>query len=274
MDRKEGRSQSRHNIVRLTNCQLLRDHVLTTDDLWVRDGVIIDPSPIFYQERLQADTVVDCNGCIIAPGFIDLQINGAFGVDFSHDVVDEESGKRIVETVGKGILAHGVTAYCPTVVTSPPAVYRAVLPHIQRSQGGRHGASVLGIHVEGPFISITKKGAHPEQHIQSPEDGIRSLESVYGSGLANVSLITIAPELEWAMEVVEACVDRRIVVSVGHTEATLSQGEEAVKRGARLVTHMFNAMQTFHHRDPGLLGLLTSDKLEGKNVRTGNGNEI
>jgi len=120
--------------------------------------------------------------------------------------------------------------------------------------------------VEGPFISLSKKGAHPEQHIQSPRDGIRSVETVYGEGLGNVALVTIAPELEWAMEVVEACVDRKIVVSVGHTEATLSQGEEAVRRGATLVTHMFNAMQTFHHRDPGLLGLLTSDKLEGKNI--------
>ena len=210
--------------------------------------------------------MVDCGGNIVAPGFIDLQINGAFGVDFSCDVTDKESGERVVGKVGHGILAHGVTAYCPTVVTSPPSVYSAVLPHIPPAPGGRHGATVLGVHVEGPFISRHKKGAHPEEFIISPEDGIRTLEAVYGEGLANVALITLAPELEWAMEVVEACVTRGIVVSVGHTMSTISQGEEAVRRGARMVTHLFNAMQSFHHRDPGLVGLLTSEKLGDNKV--------
>ena len=229
------------------------------------------------KERITADKVVDCGGNIVAPGFIDLQINGAFGVDFSCDVTDKESGERIVGKVGHGILAHGVTAYCPTVVTSPPSVYSAVLPHITPAPGGRHGATVLGVHVEGPFISRHKKGAHPEEFVISPEDGIRTLEAVYGEGLANVALITLAPELEWAMEVVEACVTRGIIVSVGHTMSTISQvgncqqptlhqGEEAVRRGARMVTHLFNAMQSFHHRDPGLIGLLTSEKLGDNKV--------
>jgi len=216
-----------------------------------------------------ADRVVDCRGCIVAPGFIDLQINGAFGVDFSCDITDRESGENVLRKIGQGILAHGVTAYCPTVVTSPPSVYCSVLPNIPRAPGGLHGAAVLGVHVEGPFISSQKKGAHPEEHITSPTDGIRSLDEVYGDGLENVALITLAPELEWAMEVVEACVSRGIVVSVGHTMSTISQGEEAVRRGARLVTHLFNAMQSFHHRDPGLVGLLTSEKLGNSQVWCG-----
>lgn len=216
-----------------------------------------------------ADRVVDCHGCIVAPGFIDLQINGAFGVDFSCDITDKESGESVLRKIGQGILAHGVTAYCPTVVTSPPSVYATVLPNIPRAPGGVHGAAVLGVHVEGPFISPEKKGAHPEEHITSPTDGIRSLDEVYGDGLENVALITLAPELEWAMEVIEACVGRGIVVSVGHTMSTISQGEEAVRRGARLVTHLFNAMQSFHHRDPGLVGLLTSEKLGDSQVWCG-----
>ena len=86
--------------------------------------------------------MVDCGGHILAPGFIDLQINGAFGVDFSCSITDRESAEAVVGTVGRGILEHGVTAYCPTVVTSPPTVYQAVLPHITRRQGGQHGATV------------------------------------------------------------------------------------------------------------------------------------
>ena len=147
------------------------------------------------------DRIVDCQGCIVAPGFIDIQINGAFGVDFSCDVTDKETGEHVLRKIGQGILAHGVTAYCPTVVTSPPSVYRSVLPHLPRASGGVHGAAVLGVHVEGPFISTQKKGAHPEEHIACPSNGIRSLDEVYGDGLENVALITLAPELEWAMEV-------------------------------------------------------------------------
>ena len=181
------------------------------------------------------DRVLDCRGCIVAPGFIDLQINGAFGVDFSCDITDRESGENVLRKIGQGILAHGVTAYCPTVVTSPPSVYSSVLPNIPRAPGGLHGAAVLGVHVEGPFISLQKKGAHPEEHITSPTNGIRSLDEVYGDGLENVALITLAPELEWALEVmflgsrlpslqvIEACVRRGIVVSVGHTMSTISQ---------------------------------------------------
>ena len=90
------------------------------------------------------DRIVDCQGCIVAPGFIDIQINGAFGVDFSCDVTDKESGEHVLRKIGQGILAHGVTAYCPTVVTSPPSVYRSVLPHLPRASGGVHGAAVLG----------------------------------------------------------------------------------------------------------------------------------
>jgi len=189
-------------LLQLTNCRILRDHALVRDDLWVRDGVIVSPSPLFFQERVMADRVVDCHGCIVAPGFIDLQINGAFGVDFSCDITDKESGESVLRKIGQGILAHGVTAYCPTVVTSPPSVYATVLPNIPRAPGGVHGAAVLGVHVEGPFISPEKKGAHPEEHITSPTDGIRSLDEVYGDGLENVALITLAPELEWAMEVI------------------------------------------------------------------------
>jgi len=95
---------------------------------------------------------VDCGGNILAPGFIDIQINGAFGVDFSYDVQDEVSGAAVLEKVGRGILAHGVTSFCPTVVTSPPSVYHQVLPQLPPRQGGQHGATNLGIHVEGPFI--------------------------------------------------------------------------------------------------------------------------
>jgi len=254
-------------LLQLTNCLILRDHQLIEEDLLVRNGKILNPQQVFFGERDWAvRRKYDCGGKIVAPGFIDLQINGAFGADFSNDVTDEETAEACLSKVGKGILSHGVTSYCPTVVTSPSSVYHKLLPHLRPRKGGAHGATVLGVHVEGPFISKEKKGAHPEHCIRSPINGYQSIEEMYGPGLKNVSIITIAPELDGSMQAIEGCVNKGITVSVGHTTAQLVQGEEAVRRGARLVTHLFNAMQSFHHRDPGLVGLLTSEKLNNNKV--------
>ncbi|XP_058813712.1 N-acetylglucosamine-6-phosphate deacetylase [Topomyia yanbarensis] len=244
-------------LTQFRNCRLLRNHRLVVDDLWVRAGKIIDPEKVFFDEKRQAHIQIDCNGAIIAPGFIDLQINGGYGVDFSNDVTTVEEGVR---RVSKGLLNHGVTSFCPTLVTSPPSTYHTVLPKISKKPGGHHGATILGCHVEGPFINSSKKGAHPQECIKEFEHGIRTVSDMYGS-FENISIVTLAPEKEGASEVIRDLSKRGITVSVGHSMANLHDGEIAVQHGARLITHLFNAMLPFHHRDPGLVGLLTSDNI-------------
>ena len=102
---------------------------------------------------------------------------------------------------------------------------------MQWQHGGsrQKGANILGVHVEGPFISTEKKGAHMEKHIRDPVKGMESVQAMYGPGLSNVTIITLAPELPGAMEVVTSCVEAGITVSLGHTMAELAQGEEAVR---------------------------------------------
>lgn len=253
-----NKSVSDAPITQFINCRILRNHKLQREDLWVREGRILDPEKLFFDEQGYADKRVDCEGSIIAPGFIDVQINGGYGIDFSQASEDVSSG---VSFVAKKILEHGVTSFCPTLVTSPPDVYHKVLPQVKVHNGGKHGAGVLGFHLEGPFISLEKKGAHPEQFLRTfKSGGIEDLIEAY-STLDNVAMVTLAPELAGSLSVVRELCQRGITVSLGHSVANLSQAEEAVQHGASFITHLFNAMLPFHHRDPGIVGLLTSDQV-------------
>ncbi|XP_028670113.2 N-acetylglucosamine-6-phosphate deacetylase [Erpetoichthys calabaricus] len=253
-----NKSVSDAPITQFVNCKILKDHKLQKEDLWVREGVILNPEKLFFDEKGSADIQVDCQGSIIAPGFIDVQINGGYGIDFSLATDDVKGG---VTLVAKKVLEHGVTSFCPTLVTSPPDIYHKVLPKIQFTEGGPTGAGVLGVHLEGPFISQEKKGAHPEQHLRSFQTrGFQELLETYGS-LENVAIVTLAPELPQSSEVIDELTRRHVTVSLGHSVANLSQAELAVQNGASFITHLFNAMLPFHHRDPGIVGLLTSDKI-------------
>ncbi|XP_060661940.1 N-acetylglucosamine-6-phosphate deacetylase [Drosophila nasuta] len=251
-------------LLQFINCRLVRNHQLVHDDLWVRDGKIINPEPVFFDEQTKAHRRIDCKGAIIAPGYIDVQINGGYGVDFSYDKDTTEAG---VTKVARGLVASGVTSFCPTLVTSPNDSYHSILPRMPTLIEG--GAGVLGVHVEGPFINPQKKGAHPENCIQTIDKGMATLREVYGS-LKRIKIITLAPEQVRDPSVIRDLVEAGITVSLGHSMGTLSDGERAVRHGATLITHLFNAMLPFHHRDPGLVGLLASDAIPaGKTIYFG-----
>lgn len=144
--------------------------------------------------------------------------------------------------VAKGLIENGVTSFCPTLVTSPPATYKQVIPQIMRRPGSAAvGATVLGVHVEGPFINPAKKGAHPQECILDYDNGLPDAESAYGD-MTNIQIITLAPEKKNGEQFIEQLVERGITVSVGHSNANLADGEMAVKAGATLITHLFNAM--------------------------------
>ncbi|CAG9563121.1 unnamed protein product [Danaus chrysippus] len=246
--------KAKSGLTRFSNCFILRDGKIIKEDLWIRNGKIANPEQVFYVEQEEADITVNSEDSLIVPGFIDIQINGGWGVDFSYDSENVEEG---VKKVSKQLLAHGVTSFCPTMVTSEKEKYSNILPKIQKRQGGEHGATVLGVHLEGPFISLAKKGAHKDEYILNPEKGLESIKEVYGS-LDNVILVTIAPELPGALDAIRGLSNMGIKVALGHSSASLAQGEEGIKNGANLITHLFNAMLPFHHRDPGLVGLLAS----------------
>jgi N-acetylglucosamine-6-phosphate deacetylase len=178
---------------------------------------------------------------IAVPGFVDLQVNGFGGVDFA--TADADGYRR----AGESLLETGVTAFQPTFITAPEADLLAALSEIPPAAGGPR---ILGAHLEGPFLAPERLGAHPASARRDPD--LALLERLLEAG--PVSQMTLAPELNGALELIDALQERGVVVSCGHSNATAAEAALAFDRGVRTVTHLFNAMSPFSHRDPGLAG--------------------
>jgi N-acetylglucosamine-6-phosphate deacetylase len=229
----------------------LRGQIVTDYEVWpegtllLGDGSISDVSP---DDSLVADAheVHDYDEALILPGFVDLQVNGAFGVD----VASESS--RLPE-LSEALLSTGVTSYLPTVISSPEGIYEEALPAIGAAGtpgGSSPGAEVLGVHLEGPFINLQKRGAHAAAYIARPDTEFlaRLLD------LGPVRMITLAPELEGADRLMDLAANRGVVVSAGHSDVAFEPAYGALDGQVIGVTHLFNAMSAMHHREPGLPG--------------------
>jgi N-acetylglucosamine-6-phosphate deacetylase len=188
-------------------------------------------------------------GLWLAPGFIDLQVNGAFGLDFT-------TAPETIWEVGAGLLRYGVTAFLPTIVTSPLETVAAAQRVLRAGPPpGYVGAEPLGLHLEGPFLNPAKRGAHDPALMRLPTlDDVADWSPEQG-----VRLVTLAPELPGALAVVEALCGRGVLVSAGHSAATYEQARAALQAGVRYGTHLFNAMSALDHRAPGLPGALLTD---------------
>lgn len=193
----------------------------------------------------------DASGLTVVPGLIDLQVNGAGGIDLT------DEPERLWE-VASIVARFGVTAFAPTVITSSPSARtRALATLAAGPPSGWAGAQPLGLHFEGPFLNPARKGAHPERWLTPP-----TLEAVAGwSPERGVVMVTIAPELPGALEVIAALSARGVVVSVGHSEATAVEVAAAVEAGARAVTHLGNAMPPLSARAPGIIGAVLDGTL-------------
>lgn len=236
------------SITRYFNGRIIRDHQIKQEDLWVRDGKIISA-------QKKADYEVDVKGQIIAPGYIDLQINGAFGCNFSR-----ESSLDQFNSAASQLPQYGVTAFLPTVVSLSSEQYLRVLPIIQSILDRKIGPTVLGIHLEGPFLNPERCGAHDPAMIL-PLDKEDLLENYY-RGLEGVKLVTLAPEMPGARSLIALLRKRQIVVSAGHTKASYEVMRGAIDSGVSVITHLFNSMNPFNHRDPGVIGIaLTEPKI-------------
>ncbi|KAK0190972.1 carbohydrate esterase family 9 protein [Armillaria mellea] len=261
---------SANGLVCFTNCLLPQeDGSLLQKDLWIDQvrGVILDAQRSFYSRKERPDKVVDLGGNILSPGLIDIQINGAYGFDFSVFDGDEQAYKDGLATVAEKIVETGVTSLVPTIITQERSLYPTLL-RLLRPYSAPTSATLLGWHAEGPFIDMAKRGAHAPSFLLPATDGFRSFEELYGAAnladtedwlmadAVGVRIITAAPEIEGVMHAVSELHKRGVVYSIGHSIATSEIATAAVRKGARLITHLFNAMPQLHHRDPSIIGLL------------------
>lgn len=198
------------------------------------------------------DETVDCAGTIIAPGFIDLQCNGAGGIDLTGEPA------RLGE-VAHVLPQFGVTAFLPTIVTAPQTARLGAIDVMRHARSVGHlpgdGAVPLGLHFEGPAISLDHLGAHTHQHVTVPTAD--ELDAWIESGM--VALVTVAPETDGATEMIERLAAGGVVVSAGHTAMSPTEYATARRSGVSYVTHLFNAMAPFNHRSPGPIGAVLAD---------------
>ncbi len=205
------------------------------------DGVLLPGDVEIEDGRITAVGLAGTGTGIAAPGFVDVHIHGFAGVDFA--TADAEGYRHATEA----LLATGVTSYRPSFITASEDELVAALAEVPPG---------LGAHLEGPFIASVRLGMHPADARRDPD--VALLERLLAAG--PVAHVTLAPELPGAAGLIDVLVARGIVVACGHTNATAEQAYEAFDRGARHVTHLFNAMRPFTHRDPGIAGAaLTRD---------------
>lgn len=186
--------------------------------------------------------IVDCQGCFLAPGFIDLQIAGAGGILFSSFPTIEA-----LETITRAIVSTGTTGFLIALPTNRPVVYRKAF---MAGKEFRHPA-FLGFHLEGPYLNPVKRGAHLEDCIKTPvHDEVRALLEEAGG---TIKMMTVAPEV-CDSSIIDLLVQNNVVVAAGHSDASFSEANSGYDHGVTTTTHLFNAMSGLHHRLPGLPG--------------------
>ncbi|MGB7823391.1 MAG: N-acetylglucosamine-6-phosphate deacetylase [Candidatus Sulfotelmatobacter sp.] len=243
--------------------------------VFIEDGIISAVSSRAEREIPKNATEIDFTreipDAILAPGFVDIHVHGGAGLDVMRASPAE------LPRLNKFLTTHGVTGYFPTTVAAPLdqtcAALEQIADAIESAQPlGTNGdlvqARPLGIHLEGPFLSHKRRGVHPPENLVEPT--LQIFERFWQASRGHVRMMTIAPELPGAIEVIAEAARRNVCVSIGHSDAVMESARAAVKAGARHATHTFNAMRPLDHREPGILGeALTSEELSADIIADG-----
>jgi N-acetylglucosamine-6-phosphate deacetylase len=221
----------------------------------VEDGKIREVG-LKHELKRRSLNVIDFENSIIVPGFIDLHVHGIGGY------CTMEARPESIQKMRQALAAHGVTSFTPTLESAPIDVLKkSIEAIISVEKKDVFGAKVIGINLEGPFLNPEKAGAMKAEYLKPPN--IEEFEELNRSSQNKVKLITVAPELPKGIEFIKYASSLGVTVSLGHSNATYMETIEAINAGASHVTHLFNAMRSFHHREPGIVGAV----LENPNVK-------
>ncbi len=225
--------------------------VLTPDERIDGGSVTVEEGRILLVERGRsaAPPTIDARGCFVIPGFIDVHVHGADGFD-TMDATPEA-----IQSMGRFMARHGVTAYLPTTVAASRQDTLASIANVRATPASLDGAEHLGVHLEGPYLNHQYRGAQPPQHLRAADP--HEYEQWFESGV--IRLITVAPEVDGVQDLVRLGTQRGIEFAVGHTAATYDQTLSAADAGLRQATHVFNGMPALHHREPGPVGAVLAD---------------
>ncbi len=241
---------------------------MVTKQLIIRNAAVYTPEEVFESATVVVENgrfqsishtpvqkpqnnlaVIDAQGLLLVPGFLDLQLNGGFGHDFTAD-------PTAIWQVAARLPQFGVTGFLPTIITASFPVYRLAQQTLLNGPPPDFtGAAALGLHFEGPFLHPSKKGAHNPAHLRAPAVA----DIAEWSREQGVWLVTLAPELSGVTAVITTLTQRNVIVGAGHSSATYQQAKKGIEAGIRYGTHLFNAMSPLQHREPGLPGALLDD---------------
>jgi N-acetylglucosamine-6-phosphate deacetylase len=238
--------------------------IIYEGDVQEGKNLIIDNGKIaaFDRDIPSNVEVIDAQGNYVSPGFIDIHIHGAAGYDTMDGTYDS------INNIAKTIAKHGVTSFVPTTMTvGIPEISNAVKIIRESMDKGTDGANVLGTHLEGPFLNKDAKGAHDPNYLRNPD--IDSFLQMVGDDFSVVKQVTIAPEIDGALDFIRFIVGHGIIASIGHSSGTYDQAMEGIGNGAAHSTHLYNAMRGFNHREPGVVGAIFDSRITTEFIADG-----
>lgn len=220
--------------------------ILLGHGLVIEDEKIIDIKPLKDIDTKNIDNIVDGKGHYLSPGFIDIHNHGNSGKDFM------DGSKESIDDISNFHLRHGVTSFLGTVITNSYENMERAIVNIVDYIKNEDDSSLLGIHLEGPFFSIEKKGAQPDKYIRDMD--MNFIKSIVDISKGNLKMVSLAPELEGSKEVIDYLIKNNIKVAMAHSNGNYEEIIESIDMGVSIATHLYNGMRNFNHREPGIVG--------------------
>lgn len=236
--------------IEIKNSTILSDEErLYSHSIIIENDLIKQITPSNFDDS-NFDLVINANNCLVIPGLIDIHVHGCMGIDTMDGNFDS------LQTMSKYFASKGVTSFLPTTVTASSSDIDSAIKCISNFHHSGNGAKVLGLHLEGPYLDEDYKGAQLSNHLRKakPDEYLPWLES------GVVKLFTVAPEVEGVLDLIEMGRKFNVRFAVGHSQASYDQMIKAIDRGLDQATHLFNGMPSLHHRSPGIVGAVLTDK--------------